>query len=140
MIGSTTNSLLVYLTMEGLPNVQEIAQAQSKQDLPMTEQDLYDLNLGLTEEIATEISSVLIEIYVSNSIQIPFEDDGEELEYHFEDYSLAFESYIVQIQCECGSINEINPMVSEKSAIENLSCIECGKKIQISLGDAWVNE
>lgn len=136
MIGSTASSVLVYLTMEGLPKVQEIAEAQSKQDLPMTKQEVYGLNLGLTEEMATEISSVLTEIYVSNSIQIPFEDDGEWVDYHFEDHSLAFESYILQIECECGSVDEINPMASGKNTIGDLSCVECGKKIEISLGDS----
>jgi hypothetical protein len=128
-------AVMLSLLFEGLPNPKEIATAQSAFELPLTTEQVVGLNLELSKEMAMKISCALAEIYVSNSIEA-LEYEGQEYEYHYEDHSLPFESIILQIECECGLISDIDSnSSSKKGSLIEVQCVECDKITEVKLGE-----
>ena len=129
-------AVIMSLLFEGLPNPKAIAAAQFKRKLPMTKEEVLNLNLGHSENIAVNISVALAEIFILHSIDVPFVDDETELDYHCEDRSLPFESIILQLECKCGEVNEIDSKSSKvRSSMNEIRCTNCGERLELKLDE-----
>ena len=129
-------AVIMSLLFEGLPNPKEIAAAQFERKLPMTKEEVLNLNLGHSEDLAVNISVALAEIFILHSIDVPFVDDETELDYHFEDRSLPFESIILQLECKCGEVNEIDSTSSKvRGSMNEIRCNNCGERLELKLDE-----